>query len=243
MPQRQTRVLITGATGAIGRAIVKAFACSGAKLSIHYNDNRRLAMSLMKQARSQGARAHAISADLSQIGEPERLVAESVGNMGGLDLLVHAAASFERTPFGTVTDEQWMRMAALNMKAPFFLAQEAALAMGKSGGAMIFMSDVAATTPYGGYLPYCMSKGAIDSLVRGLAKALAPKISVNAVAPYLVSRPKDVTDREWNELLNKSLLRRAAKPDEVASLVKKIAELSDSMTGQVVAVDGGRLLG
>ena len=114
--------------------------------------------------------------------------------------------------------------------------------MQRGGGRMIFLSDVAAQRPYAGYLPYCVAKAGVDALVRGLAKSLAPKVQVNGVAPYLVTRPEWLSDKGWADLLSKMPMRKASEPDEIASVVEMIAKSGDSITGQVIAIDGGRLL-
>lgn len=236
------KILITGATGTIGSAVARAFAGPGRRLALHWRASQKKAEALAQEIAASGAEAALISADLSHADEATALVSKAFDQLGGLDLLVHCAALFERTPLGTVTEEQWRRIVDLDLRAAFFIAQEAGMRMQQGGGRMVFLSDVAAVKPYGGYLPYCIAKAGVDALVRGLAKSLSPKVTVNAVAPYVVTRPAGITDRGWNDLLSKMPTRRAQTAEEIAAVIKMLAESAESITGQVIAVDGGRLL-
>jgi pteridine reductase len=234
------RALITGASGSIGAAIAAAIAGPGAALVLQYRSSEERAREAARHAEGSGSKVDLIGCDISEAGAPEWLVAKACEAMGGLDLLVHCAAIFDHTPLESVTPEVWDRIVAVNLKAPFFLAKAAAYAM-KGGGSMIFLSDVAAAKPYSGYLPYCISKAGIESLVRGLARSLAPAIRVNAIAPYVVTRPEGMSDKGWNDLLCKTPMRRPSTPEEIASIARALVE-SETVTGQVICVDGGRLL-
>ncbi|MFH0798982.1 MAG: SDR family oxidoreductase [Pseudomonadota bacterium] len=236
------RILITGATGVIGGAVARSLARPGVTAVLQCMSAEEKAAGLKKDVEEAGAAAHVVCADFASVEGSKEIVARAAKLMGGLDLLVHAAAVFERTPFGEVTGDQWEKIIAVDLRAAFFIAQEAGIAMQREGGRMIFLSDVAAVKPYAGYLPYCIAKAGIDALVRGLAKSLAPKVQVNAVAPYVVTRPSGMTDKGWDDLLSKTPMRRASKPEEVAAVVKMLAESGESITGQVISVDGGRLL-
>jgi pteridine reductase len=242
MPSPTGKILITGATGTIGGACALALAREETQIVLHCRAQVERAQALQSELEKSGSGGHIIQADFLDSGASRRLVAHAAEKMGGLNILVHCAALFEKTPFSTVTPEQWDRSISLNLKTAFFLAQAAASAMEKDGGRMIFLSDVAATKPYGSYFPYCIAKAGVDSLVRGLARSLAPKIQVNAIAPYIVTRPPGISDTGWNDLLNKTPMRRASTPQEIAALVSMLATSAETITGQVMAVDGGRLL-
>lgn len=242
MPNLTGKILITGATGTIGGACARTLAREETQIVLHCRTQVERAQALQGEIEQAGAGAHIIQADFSDAMAPKGLVADAAEKMGGLDLVIHCAALFEKTPFLTVTPEQWDRGISINLKTAFFLAQAAASAMEKDGGRMIFLSDVAATKPYGSYFPYCIAKAGIDALVRGLARSLAPKIQVNAIAPYIVTRPPGITDAGWNDLLNKTPMRRASTPEEIAALVSTLAFSAQTITGQVIAVDAGRLL-
>lgn len=242
MEIRRRKMLITGATGAIGQAVAMAMALPGVAMCLCFKGQEERARELSSTL-SDICAVHLIRSDLSLAGAPERAVDESCERMGGMDLLVHCAAILEKTPLGTVTPDQWERILNTNLRASFFLAQSAGMRMQAEaqGGSMVFISDVAAKRPYGGYIPYSISKAGVDALVMGLARSLAPKVTANAIAPYAVTRHARTTDVEWDEILKRTPMRRATEASEIASIVKAIAQ-SETMTGQVIAVDGGRLL-
>jgi len=234
------KILITGATGTIGGALVREFAVAGNRIVIHCHRAIETAEGLRKDIESRGAVAHIVSSDLSIVENAERLTSESIEVMGGLDVLIHAAAIFEKTPLGTVTEEQWTRIIDTNLKATFFLAQSAGMSMRTNGGSIVIISDVAAEKPYADYLPYCISKAGIDALVKGLAKALAPRITVNGIAPYVVTKPEGISDSSWSDMLSKMPLHRPTKPEEIAKLAGMLGNTENSITGQIVAVDGAK---
>ena len=235
------KILIAGATGALGSAIARTFAGPGRSIALHAHASLEKADQLAAELRAGGAEAIVLAGDLARADEAVRLAGEAFEKLGGLDLLVHAAARFEKTPLGTVTETQWDAIVDLDLKGAFFLAQELGMRMQHTGGRMIFLSDVAAVKPYAGYLPYCIAKAGVDALVRGLAKSLAPKVLVNGVAPYVVTRPAGLSDRGWSDLLSKMPARRAQTADEIAAIVAMLAA-NESITGQIIAADGGRLL-
>lgn len=235
------KALITGATGSIGGAVAIELAKRGFDLALHYNSKEKRAMDLAEEIKSFGHKVFVAKADIGDVAEIKRMVKAAAKDLGGLDLLVHCAAIFMKTSFEDVTEEVFDNIMRINLKSAFFIAQEAARAMGDNGR-MIFMSDIAAAKPYAGYLPYCIAKAGVDSLVKGLAKKLAPKISVNAIAPYIVTRPEGMSDMGWNDLISKTPARRESPPHEIAQIVTFLAKASPSLTGQIIAVDGGRML-
>jgi NAD(P)-dependent dehydrogenase (short-subunit alcohol dehydrogenase family) len=235
------KVLITGATGSIGSVTAIRLAEIGADIALHYHKDEKRAKELAARIEPMGRKAVIVKADFKKTGKIVHMVKEAAENLSGLNVLVHCAASFMKTPFEEVTEEIFDDMINVNLKASFFLAQAAKRFM-KDGGRMIFFSDVAAQKPYSGYLPYCMSKGGIDTMVKGLAKKFAPAICVNAIAPYLVTRPPGLSDSGWNDMISRTPARRESPPSEIAEVVAFLMKASPSLTGQIVAVDGGRLL-
>jgi NAD(P)-dependent dehydrogenase (short-subunit alcohol dehydrogenase family) len=197
------KALITGATGAIGGAIAIEMAKRGFDLVLHYNTNEKRAVQLAEQTRAVGRKVFAVAADIGSVAEIKRLVESAAESLGGLNLLVHCAATFMKSSFEDVSEESFDDTMNINLKAAFFIAQECVRVMADEGK-MIFMSDIAGVKPYAGYLPYCIAKAAVDSLVRGLAKKYAPRIAVNAIAPYVVTRPKGMSDAGWNDLISKT---------------------------------------
>ena len=233
--------MITGATGSIGGAVAIDLARRGFDMALHYNAKENRAFELADEIKLIGRKVYAVKADITNVDEIKKMVKNASDNLGGLNLLVHCAAVFMKTAFGEVKEEVFDDIIRTNLKASFFIAQEVEKAM-QDDGRMIFMSDIAAAKPYEGYLPYCISKAGVDALVKGLAKKFAPRISVNAIAPYLVTRPEGMSDAGWNDLISKTPARRESPPHEIAQLVSFLAKASMSLTGQVIAVDGGRLL-
>jgi len=242
MKSKKKRILITGATGTLGAAIAEIFAAPGNRIAIHCLRKKTEGNALVEKLKAGGADSFLIEADISNASEAARLGTEACENMGGIDLLVHAAAIFEKSPLGTVSEEQWDHILDVDLKGAFFLAQEVGMRMQRDGGRMIFLSDVAAARPYAGYLPYCIAKAGIDALVRGLAKSLAPTVLVNGIAPFIVTKPDDLSESGWANLISKTPARRASSPEEIAAVVGMLAESGESITGQIIAVDGGRLL-
>lgn len=235
------KVLITGATGSIGAVTAIRLAESGADIALHYHKDEKKAKELAARIEPMGRNAVVVKADFKKASKIVHMVKEAAEKLDGLNVLVHCAASFMKTPFEDVKEDVFDDIIDVNLKASFFVAQEAAKHM-KNGGRMIFLSDVAAQKPYAGYLPYCISKSGVDALVKGLAKKLAPSICVNAIAPYLVTRPPGLSDSGWNDMISKSPARRQSPPQEIAEIVAFLMKASPSLTGQIISVDGGRLL-
>lgn len=242
MQQKTRKILITGATGTLGQASARALASKNFSFVLSFGSSKEKAEKLKLEIEAAGASAHVISADISSVKQCESLVHESARIMGGMDVFIHAAAIFEHMPLGTVTEKQWDHTLSVDLKSVFFLSQVAGFAMRRAGGKIILFSDVAAVRPYAGYLPYCIAKAGVDALVKGLAKSLAPQVQVNAVAPYIVTRPDWISDKGWNDLLAKIPSRKPSTAEEIADVVRSLVFTGDSTTGQIVAVDGGRLL-
>jgi len=242
MQEGRKKILITGATGNLGRAIATALSPHASHLCLGFHSSQRKAEELARGLSGGGARVDAFAQDLAASRGPENLIEHAAHVMGGIDVLVNLASSFEKAPMAETDEETWRRIVDTNLKAPFFLAKSAARAMESEGGSMIFFSDTAAARPYGNYLPYCMAKAGVENMVKGLARTLAPRIRVNAIAPYIVSRPDDMSEKGWQDLINKTPSRRPTEPSEIASLVKWLALDAHTTTGQVIVVDGGRLL-
>jgi pteridine reductase len=162
-----------------------------------------------------------------------------VRRLGRLDILVNNAALFFRTPVLTTTPAQFDRLLAVNLRAPFFVSQAAARAMGRRGGRIINIADVGAVRAWAGYVPYGMSKAGVVMLTRGLAVALAPRIQVNAVAPGVVLLPEGFPRESGRRLAARIPMGRHGRPADVAEAVRFFATCSDYITGQVLFVDGG----
>jgi NAD(P)-dependent dehydrogenase (short-subunit alcohol dehydrogenase family) len=237
------RVLITGATGKIGQAIAKSMAGDHGQFVLHYLHSDDIADSLRGFLEGSGCKVNVLRADLKDALACGRLVDEANDIMGGIDAFIHCAAIFGKTPIGEVSDQEWNDVIQANLGSAFFTGRRAADIMRDlSGGNIVFMSDVAAHLPYKAYLPYSVSKAGIECLVKGFAKAYAPKVLVNAVAPYIVNVP-DNTTQSGNECsLDNTLLKRLASVGEVVDVIKLLCNRDSAITGQIIAIDSGRML-
>jgi pteridine reductase len=188
---------------------------------------------------TEGGTASVAQADLTAIGEAERLIDDVLGHHGELHTLVNSAAVMFRTPIGEVTAADWDEMFALNVRAPFFLAQRAAPALRAAGGTIVNIADLAAFETWPAYVPHGMTKAAVVQMTRGLARALAPEVRVNAVAPGAVLLPEGWTDEQAERLRATTPLGRLGSPEDVAQAVLYLID-AEYVTGEVIRVDGGR---
>jgi pteridine reductase len=236
-------VLVTGAAVRVGREIARAAAVRGADVVVHYRRSAGEAEALAREIAAAGVRAVTVQADLERAEEARRLVTDALAAMGRIDVLVNNAAIFPRTPVLEVTEEEWDRTLAVNLKAPFLCAQAVAPHMLERGsGKIVNLADVAAFRPWPNYLPYCISKAGIVTLTQTLARALAPAVQVNAVAPGAILFPDDWDAERRERLLAQIPMKRTGTPADVARTVLFLLEGSDYITGAVIPVDGGRLL-
>jgi NAD(P)-dependent dehydrogenase (short-subunit alcohol dehydrogenase family) len=243
MELRGKVVLVTGSAVRVGRAIVQAAASRGADVVVHYRSSAAEAAALAAEITATGVRAVTISADLERAEEARRLITTALAEMGRIDVLVNNAAIFPRTPFLEITEEEWDRTLATNLKAPFLCAQAVAPHMLERGsGKIVNLADIAAFRPWPSYLPYCISKAGIVTLTQTLARALAPAVQVNAVAPGAILFPDDWDTERRERLLAQIPMQRTGSPEDIARTVLFLLEGSDYITGTVIPVDGGRLL-
>jgi NAD(P)-dependent dehydrogenase (short-subunit alcohol dehydrogenase family) len=234
-------VLVTGAAKRLGRAVALHLAGEGADVVVHYRASRTEADDAVAQIKKLGRRAVALHADLSRVFEIKRLFEDTAQNFGRLDILVNSAANFLHTKFETTTEETWDASLDANLKAPFFCSQAAAPLLKESGrGVIINFSDIGGLLAWPGYIPHCVSKAGIVMLTRCLAKALAPEIRVNAIAPGTITLPGDPPEMEA-DFIKRAPLHRSGKPADVAAAVSFLIH-SNFMTGQVLVLDGGRTL-
>lgn len=231
--------LVTGGAVRVGLEIARALADAGADVAIGYRRSAAEARAAVRDLEARGVRAAALRADVARPREARALVASAVRRLGRLDILVNNAALFFRTPVLTTTIVQFDRLLAVNLRAPFFLSQAAARAMGRRGGRIINIADVGAVRAWPGYVPYGISKAGVLMLTRGLAAALAPRIQVNAVAPGVVLLPEGFPRVSGRRLTARIPMGRHGRPADVAQAVRFFATCSDYITGQVLFVDGG----
>jgi NAD(P)-dependent dehydrogenase (short-subunit alcohol dehydrogenase family) len=243
MELRGKVLLVTGAAVRVGRAIARAAAGRGADVVVHYHHSRAEAEELTGELRGQGVRAEAFAANLERGEEIRRLVAEALAKMGRIDVLVNNAAIFPRAPLLETSEELWDRTLDTNLRAPFLCAQAVAPHMLERGsGKILNLADVAAFRPWPNYLAYCVSKAGVVTLTQLLARALAPSVQVNAIAPGAILFPEGWDAEKRERLLAQIPLRRAGDPEDIARTALYLIEGSDYVTGVVIPVDGGRLL-
>ncbi len=233
-------VLVTGGAVRVGRAIVAAMAEAGWSAAFTFRSSAPAAHDLERELRERGVRSLAIAADLDDPGA-RRLVVERVGEQfGGLDALVNNAAVFPRTPFEELTPARLAEVLRTNLEAPLFLAQAAAPLLRAAHGCVVNIVDIYGMFPLRHHVAYSISKAALIAATRALALELAPEVRVNAVAPGIAMFPADYDQAARERLLARTLLRKEGGPAEIARTVRFLVEGADTMTGQVITVDGGR---
>ena len=235
--------LVTGAANRLGAQIARTLHENGANLIIHYRDSADAAEALaadLNRARAASAICH--RADLASIEELERLGAAACDAWGGLDILVNNASAFYPTPFGEIDAHAWDDLLASNYRAPLFLSQACYPALRASRGCIVNMVDIYATRPLHGHSVYCSAKAANRMLVKSLALELAPEVRVNGIAPGAILWPASGADEEAREAaLDAIPLRRLGGEQSIADTVMFLVR-SDYITGEIVRVDGGRML-
>jgi NAD(P)-dependent dehydrogenase (short-subunit alcohol dehydrogenase family) len=231
--------LVTGAGLRVGRAIAVALGAQGMRVAVHYNesvDGARDTASIIEDA---GGSAALVRADLTQVTACEQLIDALVLEHGEVHTLVNSAAMMVRTPVGSVSEQQWDDMFALNVRAPFFLAQRAASALRVARGNVVNIADLAAFETWTGYVPHGMTKAAVVQMTRALAHTMAPDVRVNAVAPGVVLLPDGFDPESAEHLRRTTPLRRIGSPEDVAGAVLYLVQ-AEFVTGEVIRVDGGR---
>lgn len=238
-------VLVTGAGVRVGRAIALGLGRAGATVAAHFHASETGVNGLLQELRVDGNTAQKFRADLS---EPEAcsLLAEEVERtLGPVHALVNSAALFERHDFVDTPLESLERQWAVNARAPYLLTQAVAKRMlARGGGDVVNVVDLGGVfTSWAHYTAYCMTKAALGSLTRGLALELAPRIRVNAVAPGTVQPPEDMDARTLEVLQSRIPQGRIGTPEDIMQTVRFLLTGPGFITGQIIAVDGGRSLG
>jgi pteridine reductase len=238
-------ILVTGAARRLGAAIARCMHGAGASVAIHHfrsaQDAQRLRQEL--DAARPGS-AIALQADLTAPGTAVTLVAETVAAFGRLDGLVNNASTFYATPFGTITPQVFDDLIGTNLRAPLFLAQAAASDLRRTQGMIINLVDIHAQRPLPDYAVYCVAKAGLAMLTRALARELGPEVRVNGIAPGPVLWPEGDLDAEIkSQIVDRTALKRSGTPEDVARTALFLAAEAPYVTGQILAVDGGRSIG
>ena len=240
-------VLVTGAARRIGAAIVTRLHENGARVAIHYRSSANEANGLatrLNAARAPPDSAATFAADLLEMKQLPRLIADVIGWAGRLDCLVNNASSFYPTPVGSITEAQWEDLVGSNLKAPLFLAQAAVPHLRQHGGTIVNLVDIHAQRPLRNHAVYGPAKAGLAMLTRSLAKDLAPDIRVNGVSPGAILWPEDgMSDAAQQTILRQVPLQRPGDPDDIAGCVLYLVRDATYVTGQIIVVDGGRSIG
>ena len=232
--------LVTGSAKRLGRAVALRLAAEGADVVVHYRTSAAEARSAVTEIEKLGRRGMAIAADLDRVSEIKRLFAETAKQFGRLDILVNSAANFLPASIVSTTEEIWDASLDSNLKAPFFCAQAAAPLLRRTKGTIVNFADTGGLLGWPGYIPHSVSKAGVVMLTKVLAKALAPDVRVNAIAPGTITMLGDPP--EWEaEFIKLAPLQRSGIPGDVTDTVLFLVQ-SKFVTGQVLVVDGGRTL-
>ncbi|MDH3692774.1 MAG: pteridine reductase [Gammaproteobacteria bacterium] len=237
--------LITGAARRIGAAIATRLHQSGADVAIHYRGSADEAAALADKLNAQRPDSASIfAADLTDLEALRELVDGVHDWHKRLDILVNNASSFYPTPIGEITEDHWDDLLGSNLKAPLFLSQAAAPSLRATNGVIINIVDIHAQRPLRNHAVYGAAKAGLAMLTRSLAKDLAPAVRVNGVAPGAILWPEnDMSNETKNVILGQIPLQRAGDPGDIADCVLYLARDADYVTGQIIAVDGGRSIG
>jgi pteridine reductase len=236
--------LVTGGARRVGAAITRALHAAGASVAIHYLRSQKDAGALaVELEHSRPGSVLLVRGDLLDTDDLPRLIAETTTRFGRLDVLVNNAAGFYATPVGEITGDAWADLIGTNLKAPLFLSQAAAAELKKTRGTIVNIVDIHAARPLKNYVVYSIAKAGLEGLTRSLSRELGPEVRVNGVAPGAVLWPEDeahFNTTEQREIIEHSSLKRAGTPQDIAGAVKFLACDAPYITGQIIAVDGGR---
>ena len=237
-------VLITGGAKRLGAAITRMLHCAGANVAVHFRQSGAEAMALAGDLDSiRPGSAMTLAADLGDIATMPGLIESVIARFGRLDVLINNASSFYPTPVGSISALQWDDLVGTNLRAPLFLAQAAADSLRATEGCIINMADIHGQKPLKHHPVYSAAKAGLIMLTRSLAQELGPAIRVNAIAPGPVLWPEaGLPDELKQEIIAKTALKRTGAPEDIARTALFLAAYAPNITGQVIAVDGGRNL-
>ena len=235
-------MLITGGARRVGAEVARTLHAAGANIFIHYRSSAAAAVSLADSLNKLRPNSAAIyAAQLSADDAPQKLVATALLEFGHLDILINNASSFYPTPVGQISLAQWDDLVGSNMKAPLFISQAAVPSLKARRGLIINMVDIHALKPLKGHPLYCAAKAGLVMLTKSLARELGPEIRVNGIAPGPVLWPEgDMDEALKDEIIDKTALKRPGSPQDIARTALFLAANAPYITGQIIAVDGGR---
>lgn len=234
--------LVTGAGHRLGRAIAFGLARRGMRLAVHYHHSATEAEVTLHAIRESGAEAELFQADLGDALAAKGLAGRVAERFGGLDVLVNCAGIMLRATVEETTPELWDEVMSVNLRAGFFVAQGALPWLRAAKGKVVNLADVGGLEPWPAYTAHCVSKAGVVMLTKALARALAPDITVNAVAPGAVLPPDNWDAAAREHLAQTTPLKRLGSPDDITAAVLYLLEGGDYVTGETLVVDGGRLI-
>jgi 3-oxoacyl-[acyl-carrier protein] reductase/pteridine reductase len=232
-------VLVTGAAKRLGRAIALTAARSGADVAITYLESEREARGLVGELSALGRSVLAVRCDVTDEMSVREMVREVAGELGGIDVLVNNAANYETAAFEKLTVAQWDAIFASNTRGPFLVSREALPYLRKRKGRIVNMGSLGGLRPWATHAHYCSSKAALHMLTKVMAKALAPEIAVNSVAPGMIDLGEKSAAAFMRRMAKQTPMRRNGSADEIAAAVMFFATAPHFVTGQILTVDGG----
>lgn len=232
-------MVVTGAAKRLGRAIALAAANQGADVAITYRESGREARTVVSELARRGAEALAVRCDVTDELSVHEMVKEVAATLGGIDVLVNNAANYETAEFAKLTVAQWDAIFASNARGPFLVSREALPYLRKRRGRIVNMGSLGGLRPWATHAHYCSSKAAVHMLTKVMAEALAPEISVNAVAPGMIDLGEKAAAAFMRRMAKQTPMRRNGTAGEIAAAVMFFATAPHFITGQIMAVDGG----
>ncbi len=243
MDVKNKTALITGGAIRLGRSISLDLAKAGCNIFCQYFSSDQAAQSLIKEIGTFDVKIESLKIDLTEEGAITKTTQAAIEAFGAIDILVNNSALFYPTPVGKITEKDWNTFHELNLKAAFFLSQEVGMLMKEQGqGRIVSIGDISFESPWPNFLPYSLTKAGINTMTKGLAKALAPEVLVNCVNPGPVLLPEDYNYEQTEKALGRTLLKREGTPEDIAKTVRFLIE-SEYITGASIPVDGGRHIG
>lgn len=234
--------LVTGGARRLGRAFAEALAADGLHVAVHYGSSASEAEAVVNAIKAAGGDAMHFGADLRDTDAAMALPQRVVDHFGRLDVLVNSAAVMERIDVSSTTVKDWEDIVNLNLRAPFFLAQQAAPHLASVGGTIVNIADLSGLEPWRGYPVHSISKAGVVMLTKVLASALAPEVTVNGIAPGTVLLPDEWGDDRREFLAATTPLQRLGTPADAVAALRYLVHHADFVTGDTIVVDGGRLL-
>ena len=231
------RALVTGGAKRIGKAIALALAAAGADVAITFRGSQAEAEQTVAELRALGVKALALHCDVTEEPSVQAAVAEVAGALGGIDILINNAGSFATVALEEISVEQWDAMFAANTRGPFLVAKAAFAELKRAGGRIVNLGSLGGIHPWATHAHYCTSKAALHMLSQTMAKAWAPEISVNCVAPGMIVMGE--LNPAYEEFARKTPMKRNGTAEDVAAAVMFFATAPHFITGQMIAVDGG----